>query len=219
VRSLGEIRATYVTNSELVQEINQSRLDLYEKLVDVGACDYFESTQDINVVTNTGSYDLPDRFHTTLGVDVKLSSGEYRTLETYSFQERNLYSDTLSYDREDTRYRIRGDFINFYPTPDWTETEGIRHFHVVTPADLNTAATDETIDGFWGWEDFIVYDCLVKFIGGKEEGDATQWEKERAKIESRIERMKDKRNRGGVDTVTNVDWEYRKRKRWGKTVT
>ena len=219
IRNLGEIRATYVTDSVLVAEINQSRLNLYEKLVDVGACDYFESNANVNIVTNTASYDLPDRYHTTLGVDVLLSNGDYSTLETYSFNERNFYSDSLSYDREDTRYRIRGDFINFYPTPDWTQTGGVRHYYVASPTDFDTTLTNETMDGFWGWEDFIVYDCLVKFIGGKEEGDATQWEKERSAIEQRIERMKDKRNRGGVDSVVNVDWDYRRRKHWGKTVT
>ena len=218
IRNLGEIRATYVTNAVMVQEINQSRLDLYEKLLDAGSVDYFETTQNVNVVTNTASYDLPDRYHTTLGVDVLMDDGDYDTLERYSLQDRNLYSDSLSYSREDTRYRIRGDYITLYPTPSWTETSGIRHFYVATPTDLNTSLTNETIDGFWGWEDYIVMDCLVKFIGGKEEGDATQWEKERAKTESRIERMKRKRDRGNVDTVVNVDWEFRKKQRWGKSV-
>jgi len=223
IRNLGEIRATYVTNSVLVQEINQSRLDLYEKLLDAGACDYFESSANVNVVTNTASYDLPDRYHTTLGVDVLLDGGDYATLDRYNFQDRNLYSNSVTTQnygtyREDTHYRVRGDFITFYPTPQWTQTNGIKHIYVAVPADLNTASTVETIDGFYGWEDYIVMDCLVKFIGGKEEGDAQQWMQERSKVESRIERMKRKRDRGGVDTIANLDREHRRYRRWGKSV-
>lgn len=218
IRELGEIRASYVTNSALLQEINQSRLELLEKLVDVGAGDYFETSQQINVVADTAEYALPTNYFSTLGVSVLLDSGEYSNVDRYNLQDRNILSNEDVYDRESIRYRIRGDNIVFAPTPDWTATNGIVHVYVAYPADLNTSLTNETIDGFWGWEDYIVYDCLVKFIGGKEEGDATQWEKMLGKVNARIDQMKERRDRGNPDTIANVDIGLRHHRRYGRSV-
>ncbi len=215
IRELGEIRATYVTNASLVAEINQSRLELLGKLVDAGAADYFETTVNVNVVSGTASYQLPTNHFSTLGVDVMLSDGSYFAMDRYNMQDRNLLSDDDVYQREDVKYRLRGDYITFSPTPDWTETNGIRHVYVSVPTDINAsnALSGQNVEGFWGWEDYIVYDCLVKFIGGKEEGDATQWEKMLMKTSDRIDEMKNNRDRANPDTIANVDYEFRRARR------
>lgn len=209
VRNLGEIRQVYVSDNAMIDEINQSRLELLEKLVNVGSADYFETSQNINIVANTESYALPTNYFTTLGVDIKLSNGDFWSAERYNLQDRNLLTNAVVYDREETRYRIRGENIVLSPIPNWSETNGIKHIYVAVPADLSYTNTAETCDGYWGWEDYIVYDVLVKLIGGKEEGDATEWQGLLAKANARIEEAAGRRDRANADTIANVDYEYR----------
>lgn len=228
IRELGEIRATYTTNAAIVDEIDQSRLELIEKLVSASASDYFEDEQLIDVVSGTSSYALPtgtpgEEYFQTLGVDIKLDNGDYAAIERYSFQDRNVYDSTFtSYIkpfRENYMYRIRGDNLVISPTPDYAETSGIRHIYVSTPAPLDNTVTNENVDGIHGWEDYIVYDCLVKFIGGKEEGDATEWRQMLGKANARIDKLKNRRDRANADTVSNVDYPFRRRRRrWGVSV-
>jgi hypothetical protein len=197
----------------MIDEINQSRLELLEKLVNVGSADYFETTQSINVVSGNSDYSVASNYFTTLGVDLKLTNGEYIPLERYNLQDRHLLSNSVTHDREHTRYRIRGENLTLSPTPSWSETNGIKHIYVAVPSDLSYTNTSETCDGFWGWEDYIVYDVLVKLIGGKEEGDATEWMQLLGKANQRIEDTAGKRDRANADTIANVDYEYRARMR------
>lgn len=164
---------------------------------------------------------MPADFYKVLSVDVKTQSGtEYANMERYSWGERNRLSATspTGVYRELTKYRIHGDdTIRFKPTPRWTETNSVLLTYVPVPATLlegDGTAKDETnakatnVDGVFGWDDWIVYDCLIKFIGGKEESDASEWQGLLAKLNNRIEEMKD-RDRGEPDTVRNVDEERR----------
>jgi len=217
VRELGELREAYVTNTNLDRELNQSYLELFDKLVSAGSDDYFESTNNISVVADTASYALPTDYYKTIGVDVKLSNGNYVNISRYNKAQRNKYSIYRigAVSREWAMYRIRGDNMIIVPTPNWTETAGIRHLYVAIPTlfteGVNEATADAaTLDGIAGWEDWLVYDCLIKFIGGKEEGDATQWEKMLAKLDQRIDDMKE-RDRYEPETIRDVDEEETER--------
>ena len=224
IRDLGEIRSSYVTNAMLVREIDQSRLELLDKLIDAGSSDYFESTNYTSIVSGTNTYALPSDHYQTLGMSIKLDNGDYAAMERYSYQDRHVYDSSYSSYikpfREKYQYRIRGANTILTPTPDFSETNGLLHTYVAVPAALNTASTVETIDGFHGYEDYIVYDVLIKFVGGKEEGDDTTWKELLGKCNARIERMKNKRDRANADQVADVEWPRRGRfrGRWGVSV-
>lgn len=230
IRELGEIREAYVTNLALDREIESSRLELFDKLVSSASDDYFESTQNVSVTSGTNEYALPSDYYKTIAVDVMRTDGSYVNIERYNKGERNKYSiNTIStVHRECSMYRIRGDNLTIIPTPNWTETNGIMHLYVAAPATIlyaNGAAKDETnakttnIDGVSGWDDWIVFDCLIKFVGGKEEGDASQWEGLLAKLNNRIEEMK-YRDRGEPDSIRDIEEERYERlvPRYGSSV-
>jgi hypothetical protein len=217
IRELGEIRESYVTNVALDREIESSRLELLDKLVSAGAGDYLETSTNISIVAGTDTYALPTNFYVALAVDVKTTTGtNYATMKRYSWGERNRLEFGAGVDRTDTRYRIHGDNIKFKPTPTWTETNSVLLTYVPVPATLlanaNTAvnaavAANTNVDGVFGWDDWIVYDCLIKFVGGKEEGDASEWQGLLAKLNARIEDMR-MRDRHEPDTVRNVEDEH-----------
>lgn len=190
----------------MVDEINQSRLELFDKLVEVGCGDYIESCAYVNIVSGTASYSLPTDYYKTIALDIKTTQGTWASIPHYSMGDRNLYSDLDSYSREDISYRIRGDYVTFAPTPNWTATNEVRHYYVSIPTDINASnsLTNQYIDGVAGWDDYVVYDCLVKFLGGKEEGDASQWERQLARLDARIEKMR-VRDRGAPDSIIVED--------------
>lgn len=210
IRSLGEIRSIYVSDDQLREEINQSIAELYDKLV-ASSQDYYEDEQLINVVAGTASYALPSDYYKTIGVDVKRSDNSYQSLRKYNISERNNYDiyGTAGVNREWSLYRVRGGNLTIIPEPNWTEVEGIKHIYIPTPPSLTNA--DDTFDGIAGWEDWVVYDCCVKIIGGKEEGDASQFERLLGKLNSRIENMATHRDVGNPDSIRDTDVEDRQR--------
>lgn len=183
-------------------------MELVDKLVSAGASDYFESTNTQNIVSGTASYALPADFYKMLGVDILTDNNTYVNVARYNFGDRNRYNNDpiAAVERQRVKYRIRGANVVLVPTPQWSETNGLRMIYVSSTHGFDTANTSSTMDGIMGWEDYIVYDCLVKFIGGKEEGDSSQWMQLLGKVNARIDEMKD-RDRGDPDYVRDVDTE------------
>lgn len=230
IRELGEIRESYVTNIALDREIESSRLELVDKLVSSGSNDYEYSTANANITSGTNTVALPSDFYKLLGVDVLRSDGSYSNLQRYNWGERNRYNSNslAAVSREFIRYRINGSSIHLAPTPQYTETNGLLIHYVPVPtsvlysngvAQTDAQAANTNIDGIFGWEDWIVYDCLIKFIGGKEEGDSSEWQGLLAKLNNRIEEMIS-RDRGDPDSIRNTDDELEDaiRYRYGTSV-
>jgi hypothetical protein len=198
------VREVYVTDAALTEEINQSIAELYDKLV-AASPDYFESSQSVDIVDGTASYALPADYYKTLGVDVLRSDNTYIALKKYNLAERNFYDNAGGVQREFTVYRIRGSNIVLVPTPNWSETSGLRHLYIPAPSRLSNDS--DTFDGIAGWEDWVVYDVCIKIIGGKEEGDASQFERLLAKLDARITQMARSRDVGEPDSIRDVDAE------------
>ena len=117
-----------------------------------------------------------------------------------------MYSQAGS--REWTQYRVRGNNIVFTPEPSWADTSGIRLLYVPVPDELSIDS--DTMDGVSGWEDWIVYKCLIKFIGGKEEGDPAIWMQLLSSTEGRIDELL-MRDRANPDTIRDIDEEESER--------
>jgi hypothetical protein len=202
IRELGELRTSFVSDSSLDTEVNQSRLELYDKLISAGANDYFYETQLVNVVADTNSYALSTNFYKALSVEVKNSEGQYLPLFPYSWEEYGSNESTSC--RTETGYRFKGNYIYFAPTPSWTETNGIAIRYAPVP-DALVNPTD-TVDGVNGWEDYIVYDVIIKFCA-KDERDARDFKELFGKIDARIEKMKKNRDRKNSSYIRDVDQE------------
>lgn len=217
IRELGELRTVYVSEAALILEINSSIAELYDMLVAANQ-DYYESTQSINVVSGTASYALDATFYKSIGVDVLLADGTYRSLRKYNRSERTQHEYTNAANREDTMYRIRGANMVFIPTPTWTVTAGIRHYYVPAPTKLTTGS--DTVDGISGWEDWVIYDCCEKFVGGKEEGDASTYARLKQRLEYRIKTMAKHRDQENPDRIRDINREdfVRVYPRYGRSV-
>lgn len=97
----------------------------------------------------------------------------------------------------------------FAPTPSWTETAGVRLLYTPTPPRLTYDS--DTLDDIANWSDWVVYDVIIKLVGGKEEGDASQFERLLAKLNDRINEMATNRDVGEPDRIRDVDEENAQR--------
>lgn len=209
IRSLSGVRPVSFSDANLLFEINNSIAELYDKLVAADA-DYYESTHDYNIVADTASYALPSDFYKVVGVSVLRNSGEYVPIRKYNRSDRHKYSlyKYKANAREYMEYRVRGSNIIFNPTPNWTDTAGVRLFYI--PAPVKFATDDDgsgTFDGIAGWEDWVVFDCCIKLVGGYEEGDASYFEKMLMRLNQRIDTLAKTRDYSEPDTMRDLDEE------------
>lgn len=206
IRNLSGVRSVSFSDANLLFEINNSIAELYDKLVAANA-DYYESTNDFNIVSGTDSYALPSDFYKAVGVSVKRNDGTYFPMKKYNRSDRHEWSlyRYRANAREYVEYRIRGSNIIFNPTPNWTETAGVRMYYIPAPTKL--VNDGDTFDGISGWEDWVVYDCCVKLVGGYEEGDASYFEKMLARLDQRIDEMAQTRDYAEPDTMRDINAE------------
>lgn len=205
IRELGELRpGGLFGDTRINEEINSSIKYLYEMVIDANP-GYLENEDTISVVSGTASYALPADYYKTLGVDVERTDTTRINLQKYNFAERNKYSyfGNGGINREWTEYRIRGGNIVFVPTPGWSGN--VYHLYIPTAPQFSDDVTG--IDFINGWDDFSVYDCLFKMIGGTEESDADVWMRLREEAIQRIMRFATVRDVGEPDRIRDVEAE------------
>ena len=208
IRELGELREVYVSPAAMLFEINASYAELHDKLAAANN-DLFESIRLYDVVSGTDEYLLPLDFYKCTGVDTKRNDGTWCTLESYERPERNFDNTYKSLSREWSRYRCRGNKLILVPAPTWSQTEGMKLLYI--PSAKRMTVTTDTLDGINGWEDWIVYDCLIKFIGGKEDGDARVWQASLERLNARIVTMAKSRDRAEPGRIRDVEEEAAER--------
>jgi hypothetical protein len=187
----------FVTDTELNGYIDASYADLYDILIESGL-NYFRITGTVNSVAGTASYALPSDFYGTVALDYQVNTNQYVKVPEIEFADR------LSFPTTGTRglgYEIVGSNLILYPAPSATG-QVYKHLYIPSPAKL--AADGDTVDGVSGWEEYIVVDCAIK-CKEKEEADASQLERERARLLERITAASQNRQWANTRRVIDVD--------------
>lgn len=196
IRSRGEFRPTYISDSELTTMINQSIAELYDLLVSVNQ-DYYLSSADLAVVAGTAAYALPATFYKAFGVDYVRPDGTLCPLAKFMWPERGSLVRAAS--AELTRYRVMGDNLRLEPVPGWSGT--VRFWYIPAPTKLT--ADGQTFDGIAGWEEYVVLDCCIK-CAAKEESDASVFMAQKAAQAERIRSLGSERDYHEADRVVDV---------------
>jgi len=195
---------TFITISEANAMINASIAELYDLITQKFGNDYFvkDPAYTFPLVSGTESYALPSDFFKLLGVDFQLSSDEAITLKPFMFSERNQYTRSIVRgltNAEFMRYRIRAGKLWFSPKPSSTNT--ITVWYVPLPTTLS--ADGDTFDGYNGWEEYVITDVCIKFLG-KEESDASTFIGAKQALITRIEEAAGNRDAGSSARITDV---------------
>lgn len=201
------VNSPFVPTAEWNVFINKSAAALYDMLVASFEDYYTKASATLTATVNgQGTYALDADFYKLAGIDIKVSSSEYKSLRPYVWRERNVYRNLpLATPPEyETRYRVRAGSLELLPVP--TSVLPMTVWYVPTMAALTVDA--DTFDGINGFEEYIVLDAARKALM-KEESDTSDVERELAALVERIQTMAAERDVGEPERVGDVyrdDW-------------
>jgi hypothetical protein len=194
--------SSFVSDSELNSYINASYAELYDLLVSRFE-DYFTTTTTATVTAGNSSFAVPSDFYKLRGVDRQIgSSDNYYALLKFNFSERNWRNRRLNralFGQSNINYRLIGDTVELLPEDHAAGT--YRLWYV--PAFTTLSSDSDTLDGVNGWEEYIVVDACIKCLE-KEESSTTSFERQKQKLEMRIEEMASNRDFDQPERVTDM---------------
>lgn len=207
--------STFVSDAEVTFIVNQRIAQLYARLVVTDSDRYaIEGT-----LTTTSSATppwfvaLPADFYVLRGVDLQ-RGGQRFPLESYALQERvvgGAVDAWLPYERVPLRYRLANNGVDGADAALYFDRNPGNATIIVyyVPNAPRLADGEDVIDGFAGWEDWIVYKTAITLLT-KEQSDTSALERECAAIEASIKHLSSIRDAGEAPSVVNV-YTYRGR--------
>lgn len=205
VRELADlVGSEVVTDNELKGYVDQSVAGLYDLLVKHSPADFFVSTVSIFGTVGTNLYDLPLDFFVLTSV-MDLQSGRWRKVHKFQNERRAEIMNLRATGLVGTYYyRLRGrqtatggagvqtptPQIEIFPAPPAGHQFSIEYLPTVSRAEN---AGDVKYPGINGWEDWAVYDSVIKCLL-KQRMDAGDWAAQRAMVQQRIEQLSGSRD-------------------------
>ena len=120
------------------------------------------SPHTVSTVADTATVALATDHYRLVGVDADVG-GDTRTLFPLPSGERNRYSeDGLSWQgMRKVYYRVVGSNLTLYPTPDAVYSLTV---HYIPEAEVDFGTGSNTVDGYNGWDEYIVYVASLKLL-------------------------------------------------------
>lgn len=198
---------SHISDAEVVDWIDQDIAELWDMLVAPDP-DRYSVVETITTTAGTLAEDLPEDFYQVRAVD-RVEGSERIPIDPWKLQERGQHRGTTflshSLGFEPVHYRVMGQGIDgtlaqihFLPDPG-TATYEIRY--VQAPQLL--VADDDVFDGVAGWEEWVILSVAIRMLI-KQDRDSSGLERQRARIEARIEHMAGMRDAGAAPQVADT---------------
>ncbi len=195
------VGSSLVSDSMWNKYINKSKDVLYDMLVAAYEDEYFAKSTTVSITVNVNEYSLPTDFYKLLQLEIVNSPMQRKTMRKFSFKNKNRFSYPFTvYGYDVSRYRILGNKLVLYPIP--TSGQTLELWYV--PLATNLVADGDELQGFNGWEEFIIIDAAIKACR-KEETDTADLERDRAVIQDQITRMKHNRDAAEKARIIEVE--------------
>jgi hypothetical protein len=188
----------FVTDSELTNYVNSSIAELYDILVSRFE-DYYILDTPQTVANGASELTIPADFYKLKGLDYDVGGGQYETVRSFQFVERNETFDPGFGTLPRMRYRVLGSVIKLTPPEFAPGNYRIWYIPRFTPLVLDA----DTFDGINGWTEYVVVDCAIKMLN-KEESDASAFREQKQKLLDRIEAMAADRDAGEPQTIVDM---------------
>ncbi len=192
----------FISDSELNSFINASYAELYDILVSRFE-DYYTTTSTHTVTAGNTSFAVPADFYKLRGVDRQIgSSNDFYALLKFNFSERNWRNRRLNrtlFGQSNVNYRLVGNNVELVPNDHAAGTYKLWY----VPAYTTLSSDSDTLDGVNGWEEYIVVDACIKCLE-KEESSTTSFERQKTRLERRIEEMASMRDIEQPERVTDT---------------
>ncbi len=197
------------TPARVCGEINRSIMDLRDRMLRAGLTDLFKTSEDIDTVADTSTYEVTDGFYQILGISVDTGSGRF-PLERFSEKERPELLDTnIPWSGRPLYYEpIGAGSIELLPTPQGVYTVTVRY----VPATTQLVGDDDVYDGLNGFDEWVVVDVVRKLATSDRDWSLVQaCDPDLRRLEERITTMARMRDRGSSKRVVDVRGRRRPR--------
>lgn len=191
----------FVSDSELVNYINGSIAELHDLLIAAYDNDYFITEYTFNTVSGTDSYALPNDFYKLRGIDSKIGTDQWFTLQPFNFNERNSKNDLVAYLAygNNFRYRIIGSEVVFSPVPQGIYSIKLWYIPVAT----KLTSDSDTLNDINQFSEYVIVDAAIK-MANKEETDVSVLAAQKAELRRRIEVMAQNRNADKSESISDI---------------
>lgn len=191
----------FVSDSELVNYINGSIAELHDLLIAAYDNDYFITEYTFNTVSGTDSYALPADFYKLRGIDSKIGTDQWFTLQPFNFNERNSKNDLVAYLAygNNFRYRIMGSEVVFSPVPQGIYSIKLWYIPVAT----KLTSDSDTLNDLNQFSEYVIVDAAIK-MANKEEADVSVLAAQKAELKRRIEVMAQNRNADKSESISDI---------------
>ena len=221
--------SSFVTETELNTEIDQSAKELWDKLIIARGQDYLVNYGGFSTVNGTGGYSLETDFYQMLAVQVTYNGDQY-PLKKFTWQDEWKYfgSRIVGVTPPQWRWRTNSyvastpflDRIEIRPIP--TTVNAITYMYIPNVISYTSGGAEPTTTYNWvnGFEDYMVA-RVARYCLAKEESDTSFWDQEILRIEARIQTMAGQRDAGDPERIRDAsdiayDDPYAElRRRWG----
>jgi len=203
----------FVQDSELVDYINAGIAELQDILIQEYGEDYYVLSKDFNTVADVGTYYISDStqsndlaitdFYKLRGVDAKINGNDYFTIDSFNFNERNLYQNRSSWSLlSNVRYRLVGNTILFSPKPQ--AVTAVRIWYIPQAA-VFASSTDTTTkwDNLNGYDEYVITFAAIR-MKQKEESDVSVLMAQKTDLRQRITVAAANRDADNPLTVTDI---------------
>ena len=206
----------HISESELQDYVNLSRLDLYDTLITRYGDDYFVANATLTTNGTDQEYPLPDgvlydaapSFYKGLLAEVRALGNPganqpvWISLLKFNLREKNRYNlmnQALVTGYMWPRYRLLGSKIMFQPLPNSGMTIRLWYAPKLVPLGDYAAVAED----WGGWLEYVIVDAALKCIQ-KQERDPTVLAARKGVILARIEAAAQNRDLGEPNTVTET---------------
>ena len=164
---------------------------------------YQQGDTTTTLTAGDSEYDLPADFLSLLKVEYRITTTDrWRKLHPVATLEDHRYGIDNA---ECLGYQVVGDTIKVFPPPSGSHYLRIRY----VPRAAKLTGDSDTIDGFNGWEEMIVLECVI-YLLSKADRDVTTFRDRYAELEQRVRQAAEQRNATEGNRIVNVydDEEY-----------
>lgn len=207
------------TPAEVNEYANQSIAALRDMLIQARGQDFYSKTSPaIVIVQGTTIYALPSDAVSILSLRIDNGGGSQYMLEPFSdLEEARMRLISSSTSGALVRYRLlAGESVELLPQP----TPGSSVYVRYIPNAPRLIADSDLLEGFNGWEDFVILDAARKIATKDQNWQlVASLKADIADITNRIKSLATRRDRGRPEQVQDVRAERQfnrfQRRRWG----
>lgn len=196
------VYSEFVSDAELAGYISNSYAKFYDMVTSAYVDDYVLDPFQFTISSgNSYTFTNTENFYKLVGVDF-LDGSQWCEVRNFNFNQRNSTGQAYNMGRYHPvlRYKLMGsERLIFIPTDQAT---GTYRYWGIPKAAVLTTDTDQ-IDGYNGWEEYIVVDAAIKCLI-KEESGIEEMVRERKILVDDIMAAAQNRDTGESERITDV---------------